>query len=222
MASYLTEVLNADGMFLQIFCGGQSKVGIDLTGTWVGTVTFSGSVDGLNFIPINVTPFASGTGVNQVTANGTWESVVGNFTVIRATFSRTSGSAAVIMTASIDSSYQDAFITTSVRYPNSIATNATNTLTQAAQANRAWRLKTLKITTSSQPSWLTSPNVTINDGSTALWAFDLPPQGSSGIVYDIVLPSEGIIGSPGNAMSIVLPAGGAGCKTSINAEFEPK
>lgn len=219
--AYLTESLNATGMTLQLACPNQSKVGIGLTGTWVGTVSFFGSVDGLNFIPINVTPFASGTVISSTTANGTWETPVGNFVAIKVLFTRTSGTVSVIMTSSVDSSYQDAFLTSSTRYPNASATNATATLTQAAQANRSWRLKSLKITTNKNPSWLTSPNVVINDGTTALWQFDLPPQGSSGIVYDITLPPGGIIGTPANLMSIVVAAAGSGATVQINAEFEP-
>ena len=73
MSNIIREVLNAAGMELPLFTGGMSKVGFGLSGTWTGTVTFLGSTDGINFVPLSVTPFGSGTAVQSATANGSWE-----------------------------------------------------------------------------------------------------------------------------------------------------
>ena len=227
MAARLNEVLTVAGQNLTIFCGNQSYVGVGLSGTFVGTLNFAYSVDGVNFQPASLTPFASGTPVTSATTTGNWFTGVLNYVAVRVTLSAyTSGSVIVQMATSQDASYQDAFLAASTICKNSVASNALNTLTQAAQTNRAWRLRTLKITAGGQPSWLTSPNVQILDGTTLLWAFDLPLSGSAGIIYDIALPVSspsnpggGIINTPGNSFVIKVAAAGSGVNTNINAEF---
>ena len=49
MAQITREVLDSTGMSLAIFCAGQSTVGIGITGSWVGTLSFYGSFDGVTF-----------------------------------------------------------------------------------------------------------------------------------------------------------------------------
>ena len=67
MGVRVTEALNATGMSVTIYCGGLSTVGINLAGTGVGTIYGWGAVDGVNFdIPLTLTPFASGSNVNNV------------------------------------------------------------------------------------------------------------------------------------------------------------
>lgn len=215
----LSEVLNADQMALNLYVAGQSTVGIGISGTWVGTLAFYGSVDGIsNFIPLSATPYPSGTAVSSVTTTGNWQVAVQGFSVIRVVFTRTSGSATVIMSASNDASWQDAFLSTTSIYPNSAATAAVNTLTQAASTNRAWCLQALKISINKQPSFLTSPNVQILDGATVLWQFDLPQVGSAGIIYDIALPEGGITNTPGNSLGVVVANAGSGATSQINAK----
>ncbi len=213
------EVLTADGMAVLLFVGALSRCGIGVTGTWVGTLKFYGSYDGVTFSQIGATPFASGTDVSSTTANGSWFVNVGNYLVVKVVFTRTSGSAVVKLVASDDSAYQEAFLTAATIYATSPATSGANTLTQAAQANRAWKLKKLVVSLNAQPAWLTSPNLQIVDGSTTLWSFDLPPSGSSGVIYDVALPEDGIVGTPGNAMSIVMANPQNSAKSDINAEF---
>lgn len=226
MANPIFEALGATGMSLGIYCGGMSYVGISLTGSWVGTVRFFGSVDGVNFIPVSVTPFASGTAVTSATANGNWFLPVGNFVVIKAVFTRTSGTVTVKMATSIDSSYQDAFLLATSIFQNSTQTAATNTLTIAGQANRAWRLRTLVVSVSGgAATWAASPNLTIKDGTTLLWGLDIPVTDASN--YNIPLPADpktpgvsggGIITTPGNALVIAMVSGGGAVVTNINAE----
>lgn len=214
------QVLNADGMQLPVYIRGNSFIGIGVTGTWVGTVKFKASEDGINFIDLGMTPFASGTAVTSTTANGNWFSPVLNFQVFRAEFTRTSGSVGLIVGTSVDAAYQDAFLTSSTIFPKSTATGAVNTLTQSSQANRAWTLLSLKIDASSTPSWLTLPHVKINDGSTTLWQFNLPTVGSSGQLWDVTLPTGGITNTAGSAMSIVLANPQGSVITNINAQFK--
>ena len=227
MATRLTEVLNADAMSLGIYCGGQSKVGINLSGTWAGTVRFFGSTDGINFIPLSVTPFASGTTVQSATANGNWEVLVQNYVVIKAVFSRTSGSVVVVLSASIDSSYQDAFLASTSRFvAQEITAGAANAITQAAQANRAWRLRTLTGACSAAPG--AAVKVTVTDGaSSLLWESYIAASAGP---FAVTLPADpntpgvsggGVVGTPGNSMVVTLAAPGGSVVSSLNCEFIP-
>ncbi len=222
MAAFTREVLNATGMKLRHYCAGTSKVGFGITGTWVGTATFRGSVDGVTFNTVNATPFASGTGVSTTTANGNWEINTLNYSVVEVEFTRTSGSMTVIIASAIDSSYQDAFLTAALQFVNSEST-ATNTLTQAAQANRAWCLKELLVSLAG-PTWPSgSCYVAVYDGSitgTVLYkSFIEETAGSVGRRYSIDIPDSGITGTPGNAMTIRLFGPGATVTSEINAKF---
>ncbi len=223
MAQLTREVLNADGMSLTIFCGGQSNVGLGISGTWVGTVSFFGSNDGLTFFALSATPFASGTAVSTTTANGNWFTAVKNLMAIKVTFTRTSGSVQVNMAAAVDSSWQDAFLTQATIFNSSTVTSGTNTLTQAAQTNRAWVLQTLDVSCAG-PGWSGSGRVTVYDGTvagTVLWEEFIgspPVVGSVGYAQKVALPDGGVTNTPGNAMTVVLR--GMGNSSSIlNAKF---
>ena len=227
MAQLTREVLNADGMSLTAYVGGQANVGFGVTGTWVGTVSFYGSVDGLNFFALSVTPFASGTAVNSTTANGNWFSAVKNLIAVRATFTRTSGSVQVNIAPANDSSWQDAFLSQSTIFTSSSATSGTNTLTQAAQANRAWNLTFLEVSCAG-PGFGGNAKITIYDGTvagTVLFADWLTsPVGSVGTVQKINLPVgadglPGLVNTPGNAMTIVITNPGSNA-TIINTKFQ--
>lgn len=227
MASIIRQAMGATLMKLRIACTGMSYVGLNLAGTWVGTVRPYFSQDGVTFAshPLAMTPFASGTDVTSMTANGNWFAPVAAYQAVQVVFTRTSGTVLVTLATSIDSSYQDAFLTAALRFPNSTVSGATNTLTQAAQANRAWRLRTLIVTVDTTPTWASSPNLIIKDGTTLMWGMDLP---ASAGVYQVNLPSDpgilglsggGLVNTPGNAMSIVAASGGGSVKTNIDAEF---
>lgn len=225
MATLTREVLNADAMSVTIYCAGQSTVGIGLLGTWAGTATFYASTltDPLVFIPITVTPFASGTDVASATANGNWFTNTKNYAAVKVTFTRTSGSLQVVMAAAVDASWQDAFLTASQIYVNSRATSGNNTLTQAAQTNRAWKLSDLEVSVAGPEPAGGSSQVEVYDGTitdTLLFRTSLTAAaGSVGRIYSIDLPDSGIVGTPGNAMTIVLRTLGATQSSDINAKF---
>lgn len=224
MATKLSEVLTSAGMKLTIFCGGQSYVGVRLAGTWAGTIYFEASTDGVTFNQVSVTPFASGTDVQSSTANGNWFIAVQNYVAFRArVYAYTSGSVQVFLATSTDASYQDAFLASTSLYVSSSATSGTNTLTQAAQTNRAWKLKTLECSVAG-PSWSGGTvTVTVYDGSSSgnvLWQEFLDEvSGSVGRRYNIHLPADGVVGTPGNAMTIILFGIGSTNASKINAEF---
>jgi hypothetical protein len=75
---------------------GDGHVTVQLLGTWVGTVTFDCSMDGINFQTINMTPTNSATAVTTASANGIWQGQLWGVKVFRVRFSAyTSGTATV-------------------------------------------------------------------------------------------------------------------------------
>lgn len=49
-----------------------STVGVQLSGTWVGTVQFEGSLNGTAYVPVKADPSGSGSWVSEATGNGIW------------------------------------------------------------------------------------------------------------------------------------------------------
>lgn len=75
---------------------GQSTAVVQVTGTFVATLSFEGTVDGTNFFAVNFYPFAGGTAVTSVTTTGQWIAVVAGLVSIRTRVSAfTSGTAVV-------------------------------------------------------------------------------------------------------------------------------
>jgi hypothetical protein len=221
-----SEILTVDQMELPIFCGNMNFIGLRVAGTWAGSVSFFGSFDSIKYQPATVTPYVSGAGVQSSTANGSWFIPSQNYTSFKVRFGRTSGSAIVYLVASTDGTYQLAYLDPTDRFKNSVATNATNTLTIAANANRASRLRALKVSVlGGAVTWAAQPALTIKDGATLLWAFDLPT--TNGAIHDIPLPQEtteapgGLINTPGNTLVIACAAGGASVQTNINCDIAP-
>jgi hypothetical protein len=74
----------------------QGSLGIQITGTWAGTITFSGSVNNSTYATILVVPVGATTPVSTTTANGVWTVAVGGLTSVRVAFTAyTSGTAVV-------------------------------------------------------------------------------------------------------------------------------
>jgi hypothetical protein len=222
----IQEALTATAMDVTLFVGGTSRVGVGVSGTWAGTVSFSASTDGVNFNPVFMTPFASGTNVSSTTTTGNWFVNTGGFAALRCTFTRTSGTAIVKIAAGADPYWQTAFLAATTLYQNSTASGALNTLTITSQANRAWRLSRLVVTVDATATWASKPVLTIKDGTTILWAGDLTTAAQ---VTDFPLPPNnpvngdpgGIVNTPGNNLVIACQSGGGAVNTNINAFVLP-
>jgi hypothetical protein len=236
MATIIREVLNNATQSLTIFCGGMAKVGIGipaLSGAGT-TVSFFGSTDGLNFIPINVNIFPFSAGQSTTTATGNFETPVLDFVAMRVqvTTLGPAGAVTVVMAVAIDSSWQDAYLTPQQKWPSSYKLGGgQNILNIPAQANRAWRLRTLLISAvGGLTGWASQPVVQIVDGpfpvlpNTNTWVFDLLPANQS--MTDVPLPADsntpgvsggGIVGTPGNQMNIVLASPSAASSGSSGA-----
>jgi hypothetical protein len=251
MANIIREVLNSSGMALTLYCGGMSKVGINiaaLTQPAAGgnILTFLASTDGLNFRAVNVSNFPpTGNSQSTTTLPGFFELLVQNYVAVQVQFSSyVSGSATVIMAAAIDSSYQDAFLTPIQKYVSSYKLGGgQNIMVIPAQTNRAWRCRTLTVSAvGNVTGWQTQPVLQIIDGTfpggNNIWAGDLLGQNQQNTV--IPLPADpdtpglsggGVVGTPGNQMTIVLASpvatssgssgsgGSLALATAMNAEI---
>lgn len=75
---------------------GVGGVGVQVTGTFVGTLTFEGSVDGTTFSALNLTAINSTTGASTTTTTGVFTGGVGGLSIVRVRMSAyTSGTAVV-------------------------------------------------------------------------------------------------------------------------------
>ncbi len=185
------------------------------------------------------------TVVQSITANGNYFWPVQNYATFLAQLTTlTSGSPIVTLATSIDSSWADAFFPTTSRFKNSFANGAINLLTLAASANFGRRLRSLTVSAAphvgggagtgsssaagpATASWGQNPILQIIDGSSVLWACDLPSV--LPFVYEVPIPKPqtdnygvtdgGIYFTPGNASVVQLASGGTGVTTNVNAEF---
>lgn len=83
----------------------RSYVGIQLSGTWTGTVTFEASIDGTNFATVSMTPSNSTTVVTTATGNGVWSVQNTGYAIIRVRFSTASSGTVTVTVKSLPSQF---------------------------------------------------------------------------------------------------------------------
>lgn len=94
----VTGSLGAASETVSVAVGNSGGVGLQLTGTWAGTVSFEASIDGLTFVAFNMVPSNSATAASSSTANGAWSANCAGFSIVRARMSSyTSGKAGVTL-----------------------------------------------------------------------------------------------------------------------------
>lgn len=220
----VTKILNAVNQEATIWCAGQAKVGIGIfTVTGTPTISFFGSLDGVTYNPITVGPYPTAdppaAGVTTTGAAGNFELPVQNYQFIKVKITTGAGPATVVLTASVDGSYQEAFtapgsagVTMATTYPSttSTGTNA-NTMTIPAQANRAINLTFLEVELAG-PGFGANAQLRIWDGAVGngiplFSSFITSPVGSVGSQQLINLPTDaqgnkGVQGTPGNVMNV--------------------
>lgn len=86
----LTKILSTLGDTVTMDVGDYTYAGVQLTGTWTGTVTFEVSIDGVTFVAFNMTPSNSGTDASTSSGNGGWSKLVAGYKLMRARFSTAS------------------------------------------------------------------------------------------------------------------------------------
>lgn len=233
MLTKTSKVLNAVNQELTLWCNNQAKVGIAIPAmTGTNTVSFYGSTDGLSFFPIGVGAYPSAnppvSSALTATATGNWEVPAQNYKFIQAKLTSGSGPVTVVMAASEDGSYQEAFLTAAlgvslaVLFPSTSSSAGVNTMTIPAQANRAINLTFLEVSMTGGGfggnAQLRIWDGAVGNGVPLFSNYLTGPVGSVGTVQKINLPTDefGVIGiqaSPGNTMNIQII--GLGSTTAI-------
>ncbi len=81
---------------------GANSSAVQITGTWVGTVQFEGSVDGTNYFAVNGVALTTGALVTSATANGQWQFDIAGLVSFRVRCSAyTSGTVVVSVRSSV-------------------------------------------------------------------------------------------------------------------------
>lgn len=94
-------LMTATGNTAAILTAGLGGVGIGITGTWTGTVTFEGTYDGTNWFSINAFSAITGIPTTTATANGNWRVSSAGYSSVRVRSSTIgTGTAAVYLRAS--------------------------------------------------------------------------------------------------------------------------
>ena len=97
----LSQSLTAINSAVTLTLKGQAKANVQVTGTWVATLSFEGTVDGTNWFALNAVPPTTGIPVTTTTANGQWSIEVSALSSFRVRVSAyTSGTAVVSALAS--------------------------------------------------------------------------------------------------------------------------
>lgn len=83
----LQKSLSAANDALVVGVGTGGGVGLQLTGTWTGTVTFEATIDGLTWVAFNMVPSNSATAASTASSNGAWSANCAGYNTVRARFS---------------------------------------------------------------------------------------------------------------------------------------
>ena len=94
--------LAAAAQTVALSLNGQSAGTASITGTWVGTITFEGTIDGTNYFSINAVSASTSAPQTTTIANGLYRITPGGLTQIRVNMSSfTSGTASIKLNASV-------------------------------------------------------------------------------------------------------------------------
>ncbi len=244
----LSKVLTAANQEATLWVDGMSKAGISVRSvTGTPTLKFLGSVDGVQFNPISVGAFPAalssaegslpGTAIQSASAAGSWEVNVQNLKFLRVQMTSGAGPATVVITASIDSSYQEAFDSdapgvsiSGVTFPSTTSSSGQNTMTVPAKTGRTINLTSLEVSMVGPGghggAYLRIWSGSVDNGAPLYACHLTPAAGSVGTVQKINLPEDedrkpGIQAVPGAAMVIQIVNQGA-LSTVINGRVSYK
>lgn len=96
-----TGPLGAVNATTSLALDGMNTAVLQITGTWVGTISFLASMDGgASYFPVNMVPYGGAAQAGTASANGQWEMACGGLTHVQVVMSAyTSGSATVLLAA---------------------------------------------------------------------------------------------------------------------------
>lgn len=108
-----TGTIAANGQTVGLSFGGRATFNFQLTGTWVGTILFEGTLDGSTYYTLEAIPVGAGAVVASTTVNGAWSVESAGFSNLRARSTAwTSGTASVYILGSIQSNDIEVYNTT--------------------------------------------------------------------------------------------------------------
>lgn len=200
--------------------GGYGSFAVQVTGTWVGTLTFEGSVDNVTFQPVNVTLTNGSSTVTTATGNGVWAGSVAGLTSIQTRFSAYSSGSAVVTVVATPSgggggggggggaassvTINDPSVTSqkaAVNASGQLSITCANCSGSGASAvdNSAFTAGT----TSGAPAmgFFHSTIDTVTDGDTAAVAID-SKRNQFGVIRDAALNARGANVTAGNALVV--------------------
>lgn len=144
---------------VQVNSQGSASTGLQITGTWTGTIVFEASVDGTNWNPVNgITP-TTGASQTSTTTNGNWEIASAGYQLVRVRGNTVATGSA---TAYLNSGAGTQVVEIGAPLPA-----GTNTIGAVTQGTSPWVTSvsgTVAVTQSTSP-WVVSGTVTSNQGS---------------------------------------------------------
>jgi len=204
--------LAAVGDAVTLNVAGLSGIGFQITGTWVATIQFKGSVNGVDFVSLSAVPISSSTAVTSATSNGIWQAPAVLKAVQLVVSAWTSGAAVVSV---LGGQSTGAAVAVSGGYVTSI-TGTANQITASAATGSV----TLSIPSPAAITGLTSGSgtLTINTAGT----ITLP--NATGKV-PVIIASSGTTSattnsaSEANLIAVTIPAGIMGTNGRLTVEF---
>lgn len=100
-------ILSAAQQDVRASVAGFAGVSIQATGTFTGTISFEGSIDGVNFAALLASPIGVATAVTSATAAGLWTGTCAGLQVVRVRMSAFSSGTVLVHIKSVLSSPGD-------------------------------------------------------------------------------------------------------------------
>lgn len=88
--------ITTSGDILQIKTAEMASIAAQIAGTWTGTISFEGTVDGSNWVALSLNNLATGASASSSTSNGVFNGSIAGFLAVRLR-----ASAAITQTASV-------------------------------------------------------------------------------------------------------------------------
>jgi hypothetical protein len=241
MTNMLNYGLTAVGQSAPINTLGQSFVGFNIGGTWVGTILFQVSYDSATWTTLDVQVYPGGTAnapvstvaststtnlngfyfanLNSLPTAGSGGSPTAAVACRALLSSYTSGTPIVTVATSIDNSYINCSLAKNVlQQTQTSVTTAAQTITQAASTTHSWQLASLIVGASG--TTIAGMTVTVKDGTNTIFVQDLPVLTGGGPSNPAVaLPPNGLFGSVNSAMSIIVSAPTTGISSVLSVTF---
>jgi len=157
-----TGTISGSGQSVTIATNGQTSVGIQVSGTFSGTILIKGSVDGTSYTPTSAVALSNGAISTTITSSYTGQANAGGLVSFQLTaITWASGNASVTLVASVANS------TIMLDNPLPIGTNSIGNVGLNAGINAIGSITNTTFASTQSGTWNTgTPSATINIGQT--------------------------------------------------------